>query len=101
MLEKRREPVQPEHPLGSRPVIRVPPQRGGWLEVVCGPMFSGKSEEMIRRLRRAQIDESPAPLERKEADHARLNALLGLAEAGIAEIVGLQRAVLATPPTTR
>ena len=33
------------------------------------------------RLRRAQIDESPAPLERKEADHARLNALLGLAEA--------------------
>jgi thymidine kinase len=36
-------------------VIRVPPQRGGWLEVVCGPMFSGKSEEMIRRLRRAEI----------------------------------------------
>ena len=33
------------------------------------------------RLRRAQIDESPAPLERKEADHTRLNALLGLAEA--------------------
>ena len=24
-------------------MIRVPPQRGGWLEVVCGPMFSGKS----------------------------------------------------------
>jgi thymidine kinase len=36
-------------------VIRVPPQRGGWLEVICGPMFSGKSEEMIRRLRRAEI----------------------------------------------
>jgi thymidine kinase len=36
-------------------VIRVPPRRGGWLEVVCGPMFSGKSEEMIRRLRRAEI----------------------------------------------
>jgi thymidine kinase len=36
-------------------VIRIPPQRGGWLEVVCGPMFSGKSEEMIRRLRRAEI----------------------------------------------
>lgn len=27
----------------------------GWIEVVCGPMFSGKSEELIRRLRRAQI----------------------------------------------
>ncbi|OFW75639.1 MAG: thymidine kinase [Actinobacteria bacterium RBG_16_68_12] len=33
----------------------MPPQRGGWLEVICGPMFSGKSEEMIRRLRRAEI----------------------------------------------
>ena len=27
----------------------------GWLEVVAGSMFSGKSEELIRRLRRAQI----------------------------------------------
>ena len=33
------------------------------------------------RLRRAQIDEGIAPDDRKEADHARLNALLGLAEA--------------------
>ena len=33
------------------------------------------------RLRRAQVDEGLAPPERKEADHARLNALLGLAEA--------------------
>ena len=39
----------------SRAVIRTQPQRGGWLEVVCGPMFSGKSEELIRRLRRAEI----------------------------------------------
>jgi thymidine kinase len=36
-------------------VIRTQPTRGGWLEVVCGPMFSGKSEELIRRLRRAEI----------------------------------------------
>ncbi len=27
----------------------------GWLEVICGPMFSGKSEELIRRLRRSLI----------------------------------------------
>lgn len=33
------------------------------------------------RLRRTQIDESLAPPERRSADHARLNALLGLAEA--------------------
>ena len=27
----------------------------GWIEVICGCMFSGKTEELIRRLRRAQI----------------------------------------------
>ena len=27
----------------------------GWIEVVCGSMFSGKTEELIRRLRRAEI----------------------------------------------
>jgi thymidine kinase len=27
----------------------------GWIEVICGSMFSGKSEDLIRRLRRAQI----------------------------------------------
>lgn len=30
-------------------------KRTGSLEVICGPMFSGKSEELIRRLRRAKI----------------------------------------------
>jgi thymidine kinase len=31
----------------------------GWIEVICGPMFSGKSEELIRRVRRAQIARQP------------------------------------------
>ncbi len=33
------------------------PQSGrpGWIEVICGSMFSGKSEELIRRVRRAEI----------------------------------------------
>jgi thymidine kinase len=34
-------------------VVRGP--NGGWIEVIVGSMFSGKSEELIRRLRRAQI----------------------------------------------
>lgn len=34
-------------------VVRTPPT--GWIEVIVGSMFSGKSEELIRRLRRAQI----------------------------------------------
>ena len=35
-------------------VIRHEPNQG-WIEVIVGSMFSGKSEELIRRLRRAQI----------------------------------------------
>lgn len=32
---------------------RVP--RKGWIEVICGSMFSGKTEELIRRMRRAEF----------------------------------------------
>jgi thymidine kinase len=31
------------------------PRNVGWIEVICGCMFSGKTEELIRRLRRAEI----------------------------------------------
>ena len=31
------------------------PQQAGWIEVVCGGMFSGKTEELIRRAKRAHI----------------------------------------------
>jgi thymidine kinase len=30
-------------------------KQSGWLEIICGSMFSGKSEELIRRVRRAQF----------------------------------------------
>ena len=35
--------------------LRDRPRETGWIEVICGSMFSGKTEELIRRLRRAQI----------------------------------------------
>ena len=35
--------------------IRTSEAAHGWIEVITGSMFSGKSEELIRRLRRAQI----------------------------------------------
>ena len=35
-------------------VVRKAPHQG-WIEVITGSMFSGKSEELIRRVRRAQI----------------------------------------------
>ena len=53
--------VPSEHALGHAPSS---PRDGapsleraaeGWVEVICGPMFSGKTEELIRRLERAQI----------------------------------------------
>jgi len=35
--------------------VQIVKGKTGWIEVICGPMFSGKSEELIRRLRRAEI----------------------------------------------
>ena len=37
------------------PMEHGPAGHGGWIELISGSMFSGKSEELIRRLRRAQI----------------------------------------------
>jgi thymidine kinase len=36
-------------------MLSIVPQGSGWIEVICGSMFSGKTEELIRRLRRAEI----------------------------------------------
>jgi thymidine kinase len=33
----------------------IQPRNAGWIEVICGPMFSGKTEELIRRLNRAHF----------------------------------------------
>lgn len=41
--------------LFSEDVFKRRSEHGGSIEVVCGSMFSGKTEELIRRLRRAQI----------------------------------------------
>ena len=35
--------------------MQLQPRDTGWIEVVCGSMFSGKTEELIRRVRLAQI----------------------------------------------
>ncbi|MFT4204985.1 MAG: thymidine kinase [Chitinophagaceae bacterium] len=40
----------------------------GWIEVVCGSMFSGKTEELIRRLKRVQIANRKAELFKPEVD---------------------------------
>lgn len=40
----------------------------GWIEVICGSMFSGKSEELIRRLRRAIIAKQKVQAFKPEID---------------------------------
>ncbi|QXP63391.1 thymidine kinase [Polaribacter sp. HaHaR_3_91] len=40
----------------------------GWIEVVCGSMFSGKTEELIRRLKRAQFAKQRVEIFKPEVD---------------------------------
>ncbi len=42
-------------PLFSPGKVHEPNQGRGWIEVICGSMFSGKTEELIRRLNRAAL----------------------------------------------
>jgi len=43
-------------------------QKRGWIEVICGSMFSGKTEELIRRLRRAQFAHQPVEIFKPSID---------------------------------
>jgi len=37
-------------------MLEIPtPHRTGWIEVMCGSMFSGKTEELLRRVKRARL----------------------------------------------
>ncbi|HSW73569.1 MAG TPA: thymidine kinase [Candidatus Limnocylindria bacterium] len=49
-------------------------KRDGSLEVICGPMFSGKSEELIRRLRRAKIARQTVLVFKNSLDNQRTQA---------------------------
>ena len=44
------------------------PSRLGWIEVICGSMFSGKTEELIRRLNRAKIARQKVEIFKPEMD---------------------------------
>ena len=43
-------------------------ERRGWIEVVCGSMFSGKTEELIRRLKRAKIAKQKVEIFKPKVD---------------------------------
>lgn len=43
-------------------------EKKGWIEVICGSMFSGKTEELLRRLRRAKIARQRVEIFKPEID---------------------------------
>ena len=49
--------------------MHLPPQGIGWIEVICGSMFSGKTEELIRRLRRADYARQIVRIYKPAIDH--------------------------------
>lgn len=44
-------------------------RQNGWIEVICGSMFSGKTEELIRRLRRSEFANQPLLLFKPKIDN--------------------------------
>jgi thymidine kinase len=91
----------------SIPTIHDSPRDTGWIEVIAGCMFSGKTEELIRRMRRAEIARQRVAIfkpridNRYSSDHivshseAKLasmvvdNAAQILEQAGDAQVVGI------------
>tara|TARA_B100001123_G_C15139025_1_gene958683 strand:- start:275 stop:826 length:552 start_codon:yes stop_codon:yes gene_type:complete len=49
--------------------MTISPKNSGWIEVICGPMFSGKTEELIRRLVRAQFAKQEVAIFKPKTDN--------------------------------
>lgn len=64
----------------------------GWIEVVCGSMFSGKSEELIRRVKRAQIAKRKVIVFKPSLDK-RYSATEVVSHSGV-----MTKAILVTQP---
>ena len=68
----------------------------GWIEVICGPMFSGKSEELIRRLRRTEIARQrvqifkPGIDERYSQDHIVSHSELKIRSMGVKDAADME-----------
>ncbi len=73
----------------------------GWIEVITGSMFSGKSEELIRRLRRAQIARQKVQIFKPNVDnrhgenHIVSHSAMRIPSNDVASSAELLRAVLA------
>jgi len=75
----------------------------GRLEVICGPMFSGKSEELLRRLKRAQIAKRSFQLYKPAIDN-RYSETHVVTHSGIdmpCRVINTAEELLATPATVK
>ena len=100
MTGPRIEPEPETKPVSAMDVIRKTPNQG-WIEVIAGSMFSGKSEELIRRLRRAQIAKQkvqifkPSVDNRYSDDHITSHSAMKIGSDNAASSRALLEAVLA------
>ena len=72
------------------------PASAGWIEVIVGSMFSGKSEELIRRVRRAQIARQKVQLFKPRVDDRYASDLI-VSHSDMkmpSEVVGTSREIL-------
>ena len=53
----------------KKETMTISPKNSGWIEVICGPMFSGKTEELIRRLVRAQFAKQEVAIFKPKTDN--------------------------------
>jgi thymidine kinase len=84
----------------TAPTLHDSPRNTGWIEVIAGCMFSGKTEELIRRIRRAQIARQkvaifkPSIDNRYSSDHIvshselKLQSMLVSTSAEVLELAG-------------
>ena len=67
--------------------------KGGWIEIICGSMFSGKTEELIRRVRRAEIARQHVQVFKPKLDDRYSVSQVASHDGGHAEAVVIERAV--------
>jgi thymidine kinase len=78
--------------------------KGGWIEIICGSMFSGKTEELIRRVRRAEIARQHVQVFKPKIDDRYSASQVASHDGGHAEAEVIERAteilVRLNPETT-
>lgn len=68
------------------------PEKKGRLEVVCGSMFSGKSEELIRRIKRAQIAKQQVVMFKHSLDDRTTNEFIASHDGNKFEAIPIEHA---------